>query len=79
MLIVGAECLVIDSATFGRPKIETVQVDNGWFQEASTVEVSTGGRKVTPPDWMPWSFVFSGAVVILYAFSLPSRWGNSGD
>ncbi|MEM7473415.1 MAG: hypothetical protein AAF483_00340 [Planctomycetota bacterium] len=77
LLIVGVECMLIDSATLGKAKIEKVQVDNGWFQEPETVEVSKGGRKIDPPEWMPWSLIFTGAVVLLYSFSLPVRWGNS--
>ena len=78
LLIVGIECMFIDSATLGQAKVEQVKVGGGWMQESQTVEVAKGGRKVDPPEWMPWSLIFSGAVVLLYSFSLPSRWGNSG-
>lgn len=78
LLIVGVECLLIDSATFGNVKTETVQVSNGWFQEPKTVEVVKGGKEVTPPDWIPWSFLFSGGVTLLYSFTLPARLGKSG-
>lgn len=78
LLIVGVELMFVDSATLGSPKTETVQVSNGWFQQPQSVQVANGGRVINPPEWMPWSFVFTGAVVVLYSFTLPVRWGNSG-
>ncbi len=78
MLIVGGECLLIESATLGNAKMESVQVSNGWFQQAETKEVASGGKTFKPPEWMPWSLIFSGAVVLLYSFTLPRRWGQSG-
>ena len=32
-----------------------------------------GGQTVTPPDWVPWSLMSAGAVIILYTFTLPRR------
>jgi hypothetical protein len=78
LIIVGGECLLIESATLGNAKTETVQVGGGWFQQPQTTQVSTGGKTITPPEWMPWSLIFSGAVVVLYSFTLPKRWGSSG-
>ncbi|PQO29481.1 MULTISPECIES: hypothetical protein [Pirellulaceae] len=52
LIIVGAECLVVDSAMMA----------------------SDGGPKpFTPPDWAPWSMMSSGAIVILYSFTIPKR------
>lgn len=78
LLIVGVECLLIDSATFGQTTTETVQVGNNWFQQPQMQQITKGGSVVSPPEWMPWSFIFSGAVVVLYSFTLPVRWGGSG-
>lgn len=78
LLIVGGECLLIESATLGNAKMESVQVSNGWFQQPSTTMVASGGKTFKPPEWMPWSLIFSGAVVLLYSFTLPRRWGKSG-
>ncbi|MBX3420630.1 MAG: hypothetical protein KF752_03645 [Pirellulaceae bacterium] len=77
LVIVGVECLVIDSATIVTDRNETVQVSNSWFQPPQTVQVGT--RVVRPPDWIPWSLIASGAVVILYALTLPRRWHSKGD
>lgn len=73
LIIIGLECLVIDSATLSGEEIQTVPVSQGWFstQQAVTVQKNT----IQPPDWIPWSSIASGAIVILYAFTLPGRWG----
>lgn len=78
MVIVGVECLLIDSATFASEGQQTVQVRNGWFQQPQLMQVTTG-KTVKPAEWIPWSLIASGAVVVLYAMTLPKRWGNSGS
>ena len=35
-------------------------------------------RDVVPPDWAPWSLLGTGAVVVLYSFSIPQRVGSGG-
>lgn len=77
LIIVGVECLLIDSATFASDHAEVVQVNNGWFQPATATEVG-GGKVFRPKEWIPWSSLASGAIVLLYAFTLPQRWGNGG-
>lgn len=78
LLIIGVECLLIDSATLGGSRTESMQVSNNWLQPPKAVQVQAGAQTINPPDWMPWSFIFSGAVVVLYSMTLPSRWGSSG-
>ncbi len=75
LIIVGIECLLIDSATLASDRTEVVQINNGWFQPASTMEVSNG-KVIRPKEWIPWSALASGAVVLLYSFTLPRRWGG---
>lgn len=38
--------------------------------------VSLANREVTPEQWVPWSLLSGGAVLLLYAITLPRR--NSG-
>ncbi len=76
LIIVGVECLLIDSATLASERTETVQVNPGWFQPAQTLEVSNS-RVIRPKEWIPWSSLATGAVVLLYSFTLPRRWGSS--
>jgi hypothetical protein len=33
-------------------------------------------RDVVPPDWAPWSLLGTGAVVVLYSFTVPQRVGK---
>jgi hypothetical protein len=77
LVIVGVECLMIDSATIITDRPETRQVSGGWFQPPQTFQVGT--RTIQPPDWIPWSFIASGTVVILYALTLPRRWGAKSE
>lgn len=76
LIIIGVECLLIDSATFASDQPEVVQVNNGWFQPASTMQVSSG-KVFRPKDWVAWSALASGAVVVIYSFTLPRRWGGT--
>ncbi len=74
-IIVGIECLLIDSATLASGQPEPVSVNNNWFgaQQMMVVEPQ---RIVQPPEWIRWSLIASGAVVLLYAATLPRRWGG---
>lgn len=78
LIIVGIECLLIDSATFAGGQTEAVSVSNTWFgpQQMMLVEPQ---RVVQPPEWIRWSLIASGAVVLLYALTLPRRWSGSGE
>lgn len=75
LIIVGIECLLIDSATLAGGHTEAVSVSNTWFgpQQMMVVEPQ---RVVQPPEWIRWSLIASGAVVLLYATTLPRRWGS---
>ena len=74
LVIVGVECLLIDSATLAADKTEVMPVRQGWFDTQQVIEAPTG-RVVKPADWHPWSLLASGAIVLLYSFTLPARWG----
>lgn len=30
-------------------------------------------EEIVPPEWAPWSLMASGAVVVLYSFTIPRR------
>jgi hypothetical protein len=32
--------------------------------------------EIVPPDWAPWSLLGTGAVVMLYSFTIPQRVGS---
>lgn len=76
LIIVGVECLLIDSATFASDK-QHIQVNQGWFQAPQTLELDNS-QVFRPKEWIPWSSLATGAIVLLYSFTLPKRWGSSG-
>lgn len=61
LMIIGAECLVVDSAVFA--------------QSSSGVAGQGAGsaQSVEPPDWAPWTLISAGAVVCIYSFTIPKR------
>lgn len=74
LVIVGVECLVIESATLMSDQQQTAQVSNGWFQTPQVAQVNA--RVVRPAEWIPWSLIASGTIVILYSMTLPRRWAS---
>ncbi len=69
-VIVGAESLLIDNANL---------YASGQTQPSSFVNPnaapSSGIRVWTPGEAFPWVLLAIGGVVILYAITLPKRWG----
>lgn len=63
--IVGAECLAIDKAVLNKSLSEK--------PPGAGAQAAVENREVTPPPWAPWSLISTGAVVVLYSFSIPSR------
>ncbi len=57
--LLGVEALAIEKAILKQPK-------NG--ESRRFVE-----DEITPPEWAPWSLMASGAVVVLYSFTIPRR------
>lgn len=48
--------------------------------EKAVLKKPTDGRppliarqEISPPDWAPWSLMATGAVVVLYSFTIPRR------
>ncbi len=59
LLVVGAECLVVD---------DFILASRGG------ANVAEGrSRDIKPPDWAPWSLLSAGAVTMLYSFTIPQR------
>jgi hypothetical protein len=66
LFIVGAECLVLDQAVLMK-RSEAASTDMfGAAQSAPPIVVR-------PPEWVPWTFMSTGAVVVLYSFTIPRR------
>ncbi|MFO0906290.1 MAG: hypothetical protein U0939_25005 [Pirellulales bacterium] len=63
-LILGLECMVVEKATLANPP----QQRNTWGQV-----VPAPPKEITPPEWAPWGLLSTGAVVLLYSFTIPKR------
>jgi hypothetical protein len=73
LLIVGGECLVIESATL-YAAAESSATD---FMDPA-LPPGTTTKVVSPAEWMPWTLLSLGAIVVLYAVTLPKRWNHAG-
>ena len=66
--ILGLECLVLDEAVLASSNTgpgSSIAVD---------VYTSAGGaRQIKTEEWMPWSFLAAGTVIILYSITIPKR------
>lgn len=57
--LLGVEALAIEKAVLKQPP----QGERRLIQR----------DEIVPPDWAPWSLMASGAVVVLYSFTIPRR------
>lgn len=73
LIIVGIETLLIDSATIYAAS------DSSATEFVDPSGSPAGKTKVVKPDeWLPWTSLSIGAIVVLYAFTLPQRWNRGG-
>ena len=68
-IVVGFECLMIDSANI----YSANQTNATTFLNPASAP-SVGTRSWQPREWFPWAFLSVGTITILYAFTLPRRW-----
>jgi hypothetical protein len=66
-LAVGAYCCLLG--------VEALAVEKAVVKVTPSVPQSAT-REVIPPDWAPWSLLGTGAVVVLYSFTVPQRVGS---
>jgi hypothetical protein len=71
-VIVGAESLLIDSASL----YSSSETQPSSFMNPGMAP-SRGIRVWTPGEAFPWVLLAVGGVVILYAITLPKRWGHA--
>ena len=66
--ILGLECMVVDEAVLANSFLGTraATAMDYYRMGAQTHEFRT-------EEWMPWSFLAAGAVIILYSITLPKR------
>jgi hypothetical protein len=73
LIIVGIECLLIDSAVLvagvlDDPTVPAAQQSGGLF--GAPIANTTADRVFRPSESFPWSLVAGGAIVLLYSISL---------
>lgn len=69
LIILGLECLAIDSATFVAGAAEeqsATQAFGGLIASAT----ANSDRVFRPTEWFPWSLLAIGSIVVLYSISL---------
>ena len=66
--ILGLECLVVDEAVLANSVLGSgaASAMDMYTQAANPHEIKT-------EEWMPWSFLATGAVIILYSINIPKR------
>jgi hypothetical protein len=70
LLILGVECLLIDSAVLAAGVVDDpMPIQNAGLFGASAPQMASS-RIFRPAEWIPWSLLASGAVVLLYAVNL---------
>lgn len=70
LVILGFECLMIDSAVVFAAS-DTTAVE---FVDPSAAP-GPQTKEVRPSEWVPWIFLMTGAITVLYAVTLPRRFG----
>jgi hypothetical protein len=70
LCVFGVECLFIEEAVLAKPI--------GGTPLAASVATTDGGagggkKEIKTQEWMPWSFLGGGAVIILYTITIPRR------
>ncbi len=69
LCIWGVECLVVEKAVLAG-EVRAAETD---VESMFSATPAPAAREITPPEWAPWSLMSSGAVVILYSFTIPRR------
>ena len=70
-IIFGIECLLIDSAVLYSSQ-KTTAID--FFDPTS--RPATESKVWRPREWMPWAILSVGAIVVLYSWTIPRRFGS---
>lgn len=73
MIILGLECLMIDSASvYAAGKSSAANFIDPSIPPAQTTKIWQ------PSEALPWGLLSGGAVIILYAVTLPKRFAQGG-
>ena len=67
LAILGMECIVVQKFILAEE-----MRDSSVFSSQYT----TNNREYVPPEWMPWILMSTGAIVMIYSFTIPRRVGS---
>ena len=67
-LAVGAYCCLLG--------VEALGLEKAVLKRSELASAPAAQKVIVPPEWAPWSLMASGAVVVLYSFTIPKRVGN---
>lgn len=70
LMIMGIECLLIDSAILVQTVAEEPMQQQGAIGGFFNAPQTQNDRIFRPSEWFPWSLLACGAIVFLYAVSL---------
>ena len=82
LIILGAECLIIDQVVLSNSRSESSNqvatgnnsvYSNASFASVSAPEGPKSKRTFRPKDWMPWSLLAAGSIIVIYTYSLQRR------
>ena len=74
LCLLGFESLVLDHAVVAPDGFLADAKESSEIFDNYGYDVSLAGldqKKITPPEWAPWSLLSSGAVVLLYSLVSP--------
>jgi hypothetical protein len=69
LCIFGVECLFVDEAVLAKSVAERAPA----AALDGSLSADGGTREIKTREWMPWSFLGVGAVIILYTITIPRR------
>lgn len=82
LIVLGAELFFVDELEIrkvrGGGNDSQATANAGPFQSASFANITNAESKAKtvlykPADWMPWSFLAGGTIIVIYTFTLTSR------
>ena len=74
--IIGLEFLLIERATItnrAARKSPPAATSPYGVAPGPTAPMMPMTRDFVPPEWAPWSLMATGAVIIIYSFTIPKR------
>lgn len=82
LILVGVELFFVEELEIRKLRQvaeQTQSADSGLFRNASVSSIfnspedSAATRLVRPHDWMPWSLLAVGSIIMIYTFTIPGR------